>query len=184
MRLLSELLGRAALPPDLAGRCSLAVSTVDGYQGREADAVVFSAVRCNPEGRVGFLADERRLNVAITRPRRGLVVVGHQATLAHDPIWAAWMAWVASQRKQRAAVAAAGNAAGAARRAEGGVPGGPGVATGGAASHAGAPVQAGAAAHGPRATASTTAGNVAARALPTEPTIAAAGEQTDTTSGP
>lgn len=122
MRLLSELLGRAALPADHLQRCSLAISTVDGYQGREADAVVFSAVRCNPEGRVGFLADERRLNVAITRPRRGLVVVGHQATLAHDPNWAAWMAWVAAQRKQRAAPGAAGGAAD-----------GPGAAAGGAA---------------------------------------------------
>ena len=43
---------------------------MDGYQGREADVVVFSAVRCNEDGNLGFLADPRRLNVAITRPRR------------------------------------------------------------------------------------------------------------------
>lgn len=43
---------------------------MDGYQGREADVIVFSSVRCNPDGLLGFVSDERRLNVAITRPRR------------------------------------------------------------------------------------------------------------------
>lgn len=55
---------------------------------------------------MGFLADERRLNVAITRPRRGLIVVGNQATLAADPNWRAWMGWLAAQRAMRQAVPA------------------------------------------------------------------------------
>jgi len=48
----------------------VAISSVDAYQGREADVVVFSTVRCNAGGRLGFVTDKRRLNVAITRPRR------------------------------------------------------------------------------------------------------------------
>jgi regulator of nonsense transcripts 1 len=70
------------------------VRTVDGFQGREKEVIVFSTVRANPERQLGFTADARRLNVAITRARRGLVVVGHRATLRSDPNWSAWLQWV------------------------------------------------------------------------------------------
>ncbi len=61
------------------------VGTVDGLQGREKEAVVISLVRSNETGTVGFLAEDRRLNVALTRARRHLTVVGDSATLAHHP---------------------------------------------------------------------------------------------------
>lgn len=66
----------------------LEVRTVDGFQGREKEAIVLSLVRSNPEGQIGFLADHRRLNVAVTRARRHCAIVADSATLASDPILA------------------------------------------------------------------------------------------------
>lgn len=68
---------------------ALEIDTVDGFQGREKEAVVISLVRSNREGEIGFLADTRRMNVALTRPRRKLIVVGDSATLGGHPFYAA-----------------------------------------------------------------------------------------------
>jgi superfamily I DNA and/or RNA helicase len=65
----------------------LEIDSVDGFQGREKEAVVLSLVRSNPEGEVGFLADIRRMNVALTRARRKLVAVGDSATLSAHPFY-------------------------------------------------------------------------------------------------
>jgi predicted DNA helicase len=64
------------------------IDSVDGFQGREKEAVVISMVRSNPEGELGFLTEIRRTNVALTRARRCLVVIGDSATLARDPFHA------------------------------------------------------------------------------------------------
>ena len=74
------------------------VRTVDGYQGREKDVIIFSSVRSNPDGNVGFLSDGRRLNVALTRSRRGLIVVGNPETLRHDHNWRAWIDHIRSSK--------------------------------------------------------------------------------------
>jgi len=58
------------------------LGTVDGFQGREKEAVIFSLVRSNGDKEVGFLAEKRRLNVAMTRPRRQLVVIGDSETIS------------------------------------------------------------------------------------------------------
>jgi superfamily I DNA and/or RNA helicase len=65
----------------------LEIDTVDGFQGREKEAVVLSLVRSNQESEIGFLADVRRTNVALTRARRKLLVVGDSATLSVLPFY-------------------------------------------------------------------------------------------------
>ncbi|MFN7134980.1 MAG: AAA domain-containing protein, partial [Myxococcales bacterium] len=79
-----------ALLPD----AGLEIDTVDGFQGREREAVVVSLTRSNSEGQVGFLSDIRRMNVAITRARRHLLVVGDSATVSAHPFYAAFIEYV------------------------------------------------------------------------------------------
>ena len=69
---------------DVAG---LEIDSVDGFQGREKEAVVISLVRSNAKGEIGFLGDIRRMNVAMTRARRKLLMVGDSATLGGHPFY-------------------------------------------------------------------------------------------------
>lgn len=78
-----------------ARAAGLEIGTVDGFQGREKEAVVVDLVRSNADGDLGFLADVRRMNVALTRARRALVVVGDGATLGGHPFYAAFLDAVA-----------------------------------------------------------------------------------------
>ena len=57
------------------------VSSIDGFQGREADIIVYVTVRCNQQRELGFLKDMRRLNVAVTRAKVGMIIIGNKDTL-------------------------------------------------------------------------------------------------------
>ena len=65
----------------------ISVNTVDGFQGQERDVILVSLVRSNEEGQIGFLRDLRRMNVAITRARMKLIILGDVATLTKHPFY-------------------------------------------------------------------------------------------------
>ena len=65
----------------------ITINTVDGFQGQERDVILISLVRANEEGQIGFLNDLRRMNVAITRARMKLVILGEAATLSHHAFY-------------------------------------------------------------------------------------------------
>ena len=68
-------------------RSLISVNTVDGFQGQERDIIVISLVRNNDEGQIGFLRDLRRMNVAITRARMKLIILGDRSTLCRHPFY-------------------------------------------------------------------------------------------------
>jgi superfamily I DNA and/or RNA helicase len=74
------------------------VNTVEGFQGHEKDFIVISTTRSNTVGSIGFLEDERRMNVMLTRAKQGLVVVGDKHTLKKrsNGKWADWFNWCES----------------------------------------------------------------------------------------
>lgn len=68
-------------------RSLISVNTVDGFQGQERDVIIISLVRSNDSGQIGFLRDLRRMNVAMTRARMKLIIIGDAPTLSHNPFF-------------------------------------------------------------------------------------------------
>jgi len=82
---------------------NITVNTVDGFQGQERDVIYISLVRSNSEGEIGFLGDIRRMNVAITRAKKKLVVIGDSATLGAHPFYKDFLNYTESVNAYRSA---------------------------------------------------------------------------------
>jgi len=79
------------------------INTIDGFQGQERDIVYISLVRSNEKGEIGFLKDYRRMNVALTRARKKLVIVGDSATIGNDPFYTAFLEYCERHGQYRSA---------------------------------------------------------------------------------
>ena len=75
----------------------ISVNTIDSFQGQERDIVYISMTRSNTENKIGFLSDIRRMNVAMTRARKKLVVIGDSATLSQLPFYAGFITYAEEQ---------------------------------------------------------------------------------------
>jgi ATP-dependent RNA/DNA helicase IGHMBP2 len=78
--------------PDLSRK--VAINTVDSFQGQERDIIYISMVRSNEKGEIGFLADTRRMNVAMTRARKKLVIIGDSATIGTNPFYEKFLDYI------------------------------------------------------------------------------------------
>lgn len=79
-------------------RSLITVNTVDGFQGQERDVVVISLVRSNDSSQIGFLRDLRRMNVAMTRARMKLIIIGDSSTMAVHPFYRRLLAYIRDLR--------------------------------------------------------------------------------------
>ena len=81
----------------------ISVNTIDSFQGQERDIVYISMARSNTEGKIGFLSDIRRMNVAMTRARKKLVVIGDSGTLSQLPFYEDFIAYTADRNAYQSA---------------------------------------------------------------------------------
>jgi superfamily I DNA and/or RNA helicase len=95
VRKFNELLFESYNYPNLRSFSELlTIDSIDGFQGQERDIILLSLVRSNTKNEIGFLADTRRMNVALTRAKRKLIVVGDSATLSAHPFYHAYIDYV------------------------------------------------------------------------------------------
>jgi ATP-dependent RNA/DNA helicase IGHMBP2 len=91
--LISPYSGQAAAARELLPR-QLRISTIDSFQGQEKETIIVSLVRSNDDGDIGFLKDYRRMNVAITRAKEQLFVIGDSATIGADAFYNAFLTYI------------------------------------------------------------------------------------------
>lgn len=82
---------------------SLSIKTIDGFQGEERDVIYISLVRSNENQEIGFLSDLRRMNVAITRAKKKLVVIGDSATIGTNPFYKSFLEYCETHGAYRSA---------------------------------------------------------------------------------
>ena len=87
----------------------LEVSTVDGFQGREKEVIIISMVRSNAQQNIGFLSNEKRMNVAVTRAKRLCCLIGDSGTVASNMFLASLCAYFRENGQTRTAFDYAGN---------------------------------------------------------------------------
>ena len=89
---------------ELQNRSSqISIDTVDGFQGQERDIIAISMVRSNDNGKIGFLSDIRRMNVAMTRARKKLIIIGDSATISTHPFYQRFLDYVEQNNAYRSA---------------------------------------------------------------------------------
>lgn len=81
----------------------IAINTIDSFQGQERDIVYISMTRSNPDSRIGFLSDIRRMNVAMTRARKKLVIIGDSATLSQFDFYSNFISWAQDRNAYQSA---------------------------------------------------------------------------------
>ena len=94
VRRMKELLAEGNFEAIRAIEELLTVDSIDAFQGQERDVIVISLVRSNPDGEIGFLADIRRMNVALTRAKRKLIVIGDSSTLSSNSFYQDFLDYV------------------------------------------------------------------------------------------
>ena len=90
---ISPYSGQVAAAKDVLPK-QMRISTIDSFQGQEKEIIILSLVRSNDDGDIGFLKDYRRMNVAITRAKEQLFVIGDSATIGADPFYNAFLTYI------------------------------------------------------------------------------------------
>ncbi|MEP6952081.1 MAG: AAA domain-containing protein [Ginsengibacter sp.] len=90
---ISPYSGQVAAAKDVLPK-QMRISTIDSFQGQEKEVIILSLVRSNDDGGIGFLKDYRRMNVAITRAKEQLFIIGDSATIGADPFYNAFLGYI------------------------------------------------------------------------------------------
>lgn len=98
-----EMMEKKVSEDPLLQEAPITINTIDGFQGQECDVVYISLVRSNRKGEIGFLRDYRRMNVAMTRARKQLIIVGDSATIGNNAFYQDFLTYCEQHGQYRSA---------------------------------------------------------------------------------